>query len=353
MNLIKISFFTLLEGHTPTSYTNQTVVLNTLAHSSPPLAYFTSYRSEFSTNSQKVLYLVEKFTSHYRDWFSSHSIHNPGILQNYNLFVSSLLSFSGEDKDTSTPSASCFAGLTQGLLPLREYNRKFCSLQSRLHASDAEACSFYKIGLNRLLQEFLVHHNLPNELEPLIREVVNLVVCNRQGTAFFNPSTWHQAKVWGRFCLTAKEVLRRRNNNLFSHCGSKDHLLPACPISKYFPFINKTSTLTLLSLIDTSKSPTVLVTIHGPLGKIKVLALLNTGANANFIEEKLAKFIGLPASGSLDVKVGNSTIIGVTPILQSVTIDLEGFSFHVTCNSSPQLILPVHPWISMVERVFA
>ncbi|KAJ9049960.1 hypothetical protein DSO57_1019131 [Entomophthora muscae] len=95
----------------------------------------------------------------------------------------------------------------------------------------------------------------------------------------------------------------------------KGSSLPACPLSKCPPFVNKTSTLTLLSLNNTSKSPTVLVIIHGPLGKIKVLALLDTGADANFIEEKLAKLLGLPAFGSLDVKVGNSTLIGATPIL--------------------------------------
>ncbi|KAJ9078393.1 hypothetical protein DSO57_1007109 [Entomophthora muscae] len=76
------------------------------------------------------------------------------------------------------------------------------------------------------------------------------------------------------------------------------------------------------------------------MGKIKVLALLNTGAAANFIEEKLAKLLGLPAFGSLDVKVGNSTLIGATPILQPVTIDLEGSPFRVTCNSSPNLSFP-------------
>ncbi|KAJ9077136.1 hypothetical protein DSO57_1019576 [Entomophthora muscae] len=287
------------EGHTPTSYTNQTVVLNSLAHSSPPPTYaqahFTAYRSEFSTNSQEVLYLAEKLTGHYRDWFSSHSIHNSGILQNYNLFVSSLLSFSGEDKESSTPSASHFAGLTQVFLPLVKYNRKLCSLQSRLQASDAEACSFYKIGLTRLLQEFLVHHNLHNKLEPLIREisVVPLSLPPPPGT---------EPKSGGGFCLTAKEVLRRRNNNLCSYCGSKDYLLPACPLSKCSPFVNKTSTLTSLYLIDTSKSPTVLVTIHAPLGNIKALALLDTGTDANFIEEKLAKLIGLPASGPLTLR---------------------------------------------------
>ncbi|KAJ9050689.1 Retrotransposon-derived protein peg10 [Entomophthora muscae] len=324
-----------LEGHTPTSYTNQTL----------------------STNSQKVLYLAEKHTGHYRDWFSSHSIRNPGILQNYKLFVSSLLSFSGEDKELSTPSASCFAGLTQGLLPLGKYNQKFCSLQSRLQASDAEACSFYKIGLNRLLQEFLVHHNLPDKLEPLIREVVkwNQKYLSSKTHPSSNlspeaqlfvpdkvlfsstPPPGTKPKSGGGFCLTAKEVLRIRNNNLCFYCGSKDHLLPVCPLSKCSPFVNKTSTLTLLSLIDTFMSPTVLVTIHEPLGKFKVLALLNTGTDSNFIEEKLDKLIGLPASRSLDVKVGNSTITGATPILQPVTIDLEGSPFYIMCNSSPNL----------------
>ncbi|KAJ9074533.1 hypothetical protein DSO57_1005556 [Entomophthora muscae] len=231
-----------------------------------------------------------------------------GILQNYYLFVSSLLSFSGEDKESSTPSSSCFAGLTQGLLLLGEYNWKFFSLQSRLQASDAEACSFYKIGLNRLLQEFLVHHNLPDKLEPLIREVVKwnqkYLSLKTHPSSNLSPAAWlfvpdkvplsstpppdTKPKSGGGFCLTAEE------------CS---------------PFVNKTSTLTLLSLINTFKSPTALVTIHGPLGKIKVLTLLNTGTNSNFIEGKLAKLIGLPASGSLDVKVGNSTIIGATPIL--------------------------------------
>ncbi|KAJ9071113.1 hypothetical protein DSO57_1000787 [Entomophthora muscae] len=282
-------------------------------------AHFTVYRSEFSTNSQKVFYLAKKLIGHYRDWFSSHLIRNPGIFQNYDLFVSSLLSFSGEDKDLSDPSASWFAGLAQGLLPLGKYSQKFCSLQSRLKASDTEACSFYKIGINKLLQEFLVHHNLPDELEPLIREVVKWNPSNFSSKTHLSsnlspaaclfvpdkvplsstPPPGTEPKAGGRFCLTAKE----------------DHLLPAFPLSKCSPLVNKISTLTLLSLSNNFKSPTVLVTIHGPLGKINVLALFNTGANSSFLEDKLANLIELPASRSLDVKKGNSTLTSATPIL--------------------------------------
>ncbi|KAJ9078531.1 hypothetical protein DSO57_1005973 [Entomophthora muscae] len=238
-----------------------------------------------------------------------------GILQNYDIFVSFLLSFSGEDKDSSAPSASRFAGLAQGLLPLGKYNHKFCSLQSRLQASDAEASSFYKICFKKLQQEFLIHHNLPDALEPLIREVVNLFFVPDKEPLSLAPLPGTKPKSGGGFCLTSKEVLRRRNNNLCSYFGSKDHLVPACPLSKCSPLVNKTSTLTLLSLSNNSKSPTVLVTINGPLEKIKVLALLDTGTNVNFIKEKLAILIGLPASGSHDIKVGNSTLTSATPIL--------------------------------------
>ncbi|KAJ9068059.1 Retrotransposon-derived protein peg10, partial [Entomophthora muscae] len=286
-------------------------------------AHFTAYGSEFSTNSQKVLYLAEKLTGHYRDWFSSQLIHNPGILQNYDLFVSSLLSFSGEDKELSTPSASQFADLTQGLLSLGKYNWKFCSLQSILQASDSEAYSFYKIGLNRLLQEFLKW--LSGTAQLFVPDKALLSSTPPPGT---------KPKSGGGFCLTAKEVLRIRNNNLCFYCGSKDQLLSVFPVFKRPPFVNKTSTLTLLSLNDTSKSSTILVTIHGPLGKIKVLALLDTGANANFIEEKLAKLLGLPAFGSLDVKVGNSTLICATPIFNPSPLTWRALHF-ASCVTLP------------------
>ncbi|KAJ9061739.1 hypothetical protein DSO57_1017669 [Entomophthora muscae] len=161
----------------------------------------------------------------------------------------------------STPSSSQFAGLTQGSLPLGKYNQKFFSLQSKLKTSDAEACSFYKIGLNKLLQEFLVHHKLPNELESLIREVVKwnqrYISSKTHPPSNLSPEVWSfvpdkvllsstpppgtEPKAGGGFHLTAKEVLRRRSNNIFSYCGSKDHLLPAYPLSKRSPLSKRPS----------------------------------------------------------------------------------------------------------------
>ncbi|KAJ9049308.1 hypothetical protein DSO57_1025907 [Entomophthora muscae] len=242
------------------------------------------------------------------------------------------------------------------LLLVLQVSTKVCShlenKTSRLQASDAEACSFYKLGLNRLLQEFLVHHNLPNKIEPLTREVIKW---NQKYLSSKTPSS----NLSPAACLFVPDKVPLPSNpppGTEPKSGGGSALLPRKSLEEgtitfaptvdqriisYQPALSpSSSTLTLLSLIDTSKSPTILVTIHGPLGKIKFLALLDTGTDANFIEEKLAKLIGLSASSSLDVKVGNSTIIGAIPILQTVTIDLEGSPFCVTCNFSPNLSFP-------------
>ncbi|KAJ9075638.1 hypothetical protein DSO57_1033979 [Entomophthora muscae] len=89
-------------------------------------------------------------------------------------------------------------------------------------------------------------------------------------------------------------------------------------------------------------------TINGPLSKVKVLALLDTGANANFIKKDLEDALGLPLYGSLDVKVGNSTYTDASSITQPVTFDLEGSPFRVKCNSTPNLSYPFilgFPWL--------
>ncbi|KAJ9056476.1 hypothetical protein DSO57_1032733 [Entomophthora muscae] len=99
---------------------------------------------------------------------------------------------------------------------------------------------------------------------------------------------------------------------------------------------------------DSPISPTVLVTVHGPLSKVKVLALLDTGANANFIKKDLADTLGLPLYGSLDVKVGNSTYTDASSITQPVTFNLEGSPFLVKSNSTPNLSYPFilgFPWL--------
>ncbi|KAJ9052281.1 hypothetical protein DSO57_1035823, partial [Entomophthora muscae] len=69
---------------------------------------------------------------------------------------------------------------------------------------------------------------------------------------------------------------------------------------------------------------------------VKVLALLDTSANANFIKKDLADTLRLPLYGSLDVKVGNSTYTDASSITQPVTFDLDGSLFRVKFNNPYQ-----------------
>ncbi|KAJ9077493.1 hypothetical protein DSO57_1016270 [Entomophthora muscae] len=88
----------------------------------------------------------------------------------------------------------------------------------------------------------------------------------------------------GGFCLTSEEIFRRRTNNLCSYCGSKDHLLALYPLSKQSNTVTSSTSLNSLMSKNSSISPTVLVTIHGPLGKVKVLALLDTVLMQNLLK---------------------------------------------------------------------
>ena len=89
------------------------------------------------------------------------------------MFISKLLSFSGK-ADELEPLPTRFMGVVQGNEILSSYNRRFRTLQTKLQASQAEACGFYLLGLDPSLSDFLAHHDLPEELEPLIKEVSKL-----------------------------------------------------------------------------------------------------------------------------------------------------------------------------------
>ena len=86
------------------------------------------------------------------------------------MFISKLLSFSGK-ADEPEPLFTRFMGAVQGNETLSSYSRRFRTLQTKLQASQAEACSFYLLGLDPSLSDFLARHDLPEELEPLIKEV--------------------------------------------------------------------------------------------------------------------------------------------------------------------------------------
>ncbi|KAJ9087139.1 hypothetical protein DSO57_1036220 [Entomophthora muscae] len=185
-----------------------------------------AFSKDFFTNTHKVLFITEKLTGNYHDWFSSHSVRNPEVLQDYYQFVSSLLSFS-------------------------------------------------------------VHHKIPDKLDSLIKEVVkwnqkylltksssisklspNAKTFSSKTTTLLAPPPGTEPRPRGGFCLTSEEILGRRTNNLCSYCRSKDHLMALCPLSKQSNPVTSSTSLNSLMSKDSSISLTVIVTVHGPLSKV-------------------------------------------------------------------------------------
>ena len=94
-------------------------------------AQFTAFPDEYNTDSKKIVYLAQKLEGKYRDWFSSSTVRDPTLLSNYNMFISKLLSFSGE-ADELEPFPTRFMGVVQDNETSISYNRRFRTLQTKL-----------------------------------------------------------------------------------------------------------------------------------------------------------------------------------------------------------------------------
>ncbi|KAJ9051121.1 hypothetical protein DSO57_1007549 [Entomophthora muscae] len=113
-----------------------------------------------------------------------------------------------------------------------------------------------------------------------------------------------------------------------------------CLLSKQQTPVTFFTSLNSLMFKDSPISLTVLVTVHRPFGKVKILALFDTGADTKFIKKDLADTIVLPLYGSLDIKFGKNTYTDTYSITQPVTFDLKGSLFRVRCNFTPNLSYP-------------
>ena len=222
------------------------------------------------------------------------------------MFISKLLSLVGK-ADEPKPLPTRFIGVVQGNKTLSSYNRRFRTLQTKLQASQAEACGFYLLGLDPSLSDFLAHHDLPEELEPLIKEVskwerkmkkpdikeliqqksvskdiskfhlhqpstTTTSTNTRSAIPATKPAGTEVAPDWS-FKVTMDEYLRRKNNSLCSYCGSDKHLIANCdhPNKKQKTVTNipPSSSINFLSLKGDFKYPVVRINIHGPLKSLE------------------------------------------------------------------------------------
>ncbi|KAJ9087395.1 hypothetical protein DSO57_1033739 [Entomophthora muscae] len=186
--------------------------------------------------------------------------------------------------------------------------------------------------LNPSLQDFIVHHELPDKLDFLIKEVVNwnwkYLLTKSSSTSKLSPNaktfssktTTLPAPLPGTEPKPGRGFVLPQRRSLEEEKIIFDYLLALFPLSKQSNPVTFSKSLNSLISKDSSISLTVLVTV-------KVKVLLDTGADAKLIKKNLADTLRLPLYGPLDVKVGNSTYTDTSSITQPVTFDLEGSPF--------------------------
>ena len=369
-----------LSGSSAGSASNS--VFNTLAYAQ---AHFVAYATEFATDPQKVVYLANKLQGHFRDWFSAASVRDPSLLHDYDHFVRSLLSFSGEDDEEIGPPANRFLECVQGSSSLGEYNKRFRALQARLQASQAEACDFYKLGLDPDLQAFLSHHELPTDLDTLIREVVKwnrrrvasltarskgqlhtvttlptsqpsqgarnpipTLATSSNSTPQMQIPPGTEPKEGGGYKLTAEEVLRRRTLNLCSYCGSSGHSVAGCTnprrIARETP---SGPTVNHLSSSTSPACPIISITVHGQNSSVTTWALLDTGAESNFLDSSISDRLQFTKKDLIVARAANGAPVHSNRLEDRVLFDIDGSPFFSEFIAAKGLSFPVilgYPW---------
>ncbi|KAJ9088298.1 hypothetical protein DSO57_1039620 [Entomophthora muscae] len=365
-------------------------------------AHFLAYPFEFNSDSQKVIYLAKQLEGPMRSWFCESSVRDPSILESYNCFVSKLLAHTakeGTKEESATTPNTCFSSCTQGMGSLADYNKRFQEIQSQLKATHTEACDFYMLGLNSDLKAFLIYHNLPEELELLIKTVSKWerkfqtiskpsqpqpVLSTNQPTtrsttnprpfSSVNPTNTspvlaYKPKEGSGYCLTAAKALRRRLNKLCSYCGQGDHLVANCPDPQRIPCSNSQTELTLertttdltgpsnqtqvnnLQTPGKSSLPFIQIVIHGPDSSIETFALLDTGANVNYIDSRLVKALKFLPGSKIDARGPNNLPVTAFKIKPPILFRLGKSAFHSQFVSSKSLNFPVYLGMNWCEEV--
>ena len=159
---------------------------------------------------------------------------------------------------------------------------------------------------------------------------------------FATPPPGTEPKEGGGFRLTTTEIQRRRTLNLCSYCGSNTHQVRNCE-KKPDPSKTPQSYNSLNHLSNNNRSPfhMVPVTVHGPSGTCSVIALLDIGAESNFLSQEVVSKLGITTEGTTKVSVANGTNTTSSIVKDKTTIELESYPFRLSFISTPKLSFPV------------
>ena len=85
----------------------------------------------------------------------------------------------------------------------------------------------------------------------------------------------------------------------------------------------------------------VRINIHGPLKSLETWALLDTGAESNFIDSKIANELDLPLGSLVNAITANKTSIDSFSVKGKVVIEVSSHPFSLDLISTRNLSFPI------------
>ena len=313
--------------------------------------------TRYSTSEIKTRFIGTLLTGDALSWFSGIVDYSPDLLLDYKKFVGELRNLF-DDPHAQRHACNSLKRLRQGKFSVTSYSAKFRHLALETGYNDLAMMDIFRSGLNEEVKDVLATSLVdPGNLDELIKLCVKIDqrLYDRRLERNSNKTPYNysdkskrnghesaqsaptpmdldhmetQKHKHGK--LTKEERERRLSNNLCLYCGEAGHKVNSC--SK-----RSERSLNTLELFSTStvkeSSLSLKVTFENQRVTEPLDALLDSGANANFISQKAIKGLGMHLT-KLDTPIAVRLADGSSKIVE---YQVKNVKFKIKESSSGPL----------------
>lgn len=340
--------------------------------------HFEFQTSAFPSDRSKIAYLISYLSGRAKAWATSEWDRKSAVCNSFPLFVKTFTQIF-QTVAPGREAAKALVAMRQGRRSVTDYAIKFRTLAADSGWNQPALVDAFFNGLSERVKDHLTPLDLPCELDALIslaskidkrllqRDAMrNRPSLLRPTAPFFrgfsppqpsplvsSPVDAEEPMQIGRAELTPEERLRRRNEGRCIYCGQLGHFLANCPVRRS----SSTRRTSVMVCSTPSKNRPCRqfshVTLSSDTLSLSHNALIDSGADANFIDIGLAKKLNL-SPVCLDTPSSATALDGrlmylVTHRTSPVTLTFpdahsEEISFHVYNAPQHPLVLG-YPWL--------
>jgi hypothetical protein len=313
---------------------------------------FALQSSRYPTDEIKTRFIGTLLSQDALGWFRDIVEHRPGFLKNYAGFIQEFRELF-DDPNAKRHAQAALKRLRQGRGSVLTYSSRFRRLAAETGYNDQALLDLFRSGLNDDVKDVLATSiEEPEDFERFMQFCIRIDqrlydrrlergggarntrpvgIVPRQESANSGVSPMDldamRAEPNRTKRLTEEERRHRLDNGLCLYCGENGHRLATCP-SRPSRSPDPSVDLSVTQIGSTLASPSLFLNSSLEVDKKKLgcLALLDSGANANFISLKLVEEMELATnslSSPLTVRLADGSAYVINKILQGVKLSVS------------------------------